>query len=313
MESRSAQWSLNGLDLVTLRLFVAAVEEGTYARASERENIAISAISRRISDLEARCGVALLERHDRGIAPTEAGRAMLPRVRDALDNLQLMVRDVDEFRTGKRGHIRIQAHMSVASTVLPEIIATFVAEHPNIEIGFEEFTSIEIMHNIKIGGADVGLVSGTLKSDELHFIPWREDDLVAILPRGHPLEAHETVQLGDLLAYPFVGMQRDSALLTLYRHQAAALGRPMKERAHATSFESVRKMVSVGLGVAILPAVSAYPYAASEGLSVKPLMESWGHRPLMICIRDPKHLLAATRLFIDHVLASTAAPPEVKA
>lgn len=308
MESRSAQWSLNGLDLVTLRLFVAAVEEGTYARASERENIAISAISRRISDLEARCGVALFERHDRGIAPTEAGRAMLHRVRDALDNLQLMVRDVDEFRTGKRGHVRVQAHMSVTSTVLPKMIATFVDEHPNIEIEFEEFTSVEIMHNIKTGAADVGLVSGTLKTDELHFIPWREDDLVAVLPAKHPLAGREGLLLSDLLPYPFIGMQRDSALLTLYRRQAAALGRPLKERAHATSFESVRKMVSAGLGVAILPAVSAYPYADREGLVVKALNESWGHRPLMICIRDPKHLLAATRLFIDHVRAAGADP-----
>lgn len=300
-----SRWSLSGLDLVTLRLLVAAVEEGTYARAAERENIAISAISRRISDLEARCGVALLERHDRGITPTAAGLAMLPRVRDALDNLQLMVRDIDEFRTGKRGHIRIEAHMSVASTVLPAIIAGFVKTNPDIEIELDEFTSLEIMHHVKIGAADVGLVSGTLKSEELHFIPWKEDDLVAVLPVGHPLEARSRIRLSDLLDYPFVGMQRDSALLTLYRHQAAALGREMIERAHATSFESVRKMVAVGLGVAILPAVSSYPYAASEGLVVKSLEESWAHRPLMICVRDPNHLLAAARLFIEHVLAST--------
>jgi DNA-binding transcriptional LysR family regulator len=249
----------------------------------------------------------LRERQDRGITPTAAGWVMLARIRTVLDMLYLMVRDLDEFRSGKRGHIRLQAHMSVVSTVLPKILAEFLEVHPSIDVDLDEFTSFEILHNIKTGLADVGLVSGTLKSDDLHFLPWREDELVGILPKGHRLESLPVLRLSDMLNYPFIGMQRDSALLTLYRSQASALGKPLRERAHGTSFESVRKMVSAGLGVAILPAVSAYPYANESRLVVKVLEESWTHRPLLICVRDPEHLLAAARLLINHLLSFSQA------
>ena len=62
--------TLNGLDILTLRLLVVAGEEGNLARVSERENIAISAVSRRISDFEQRNGVQIFERHDRGVSLT---------------------------------------------------------------------------------------------------------------------------------------------------------------------------------------------------------------------------------------------------
>ena len=57
-------------DLLTLKLFIAVVEEQSIARAAERENIVPSAVSKRISDLEADLKVSLIQRHNRGIATT---------------------------------------------------------------------------------------------------------------------------------------------------------------------------------------------------------------------------------------------------
>ncbi|WP_137390955.1 helix-turn-helix domain-containing protein [Rhodoligotrophos defluvii] len=65
------------LDLVTLRLFVAIVEEGSISRAADRENIAASAVSKRIGDLEQALRVELLQRHRQGTSPTPAGQALI--------------------------------------------------------------------------------------------------------------------------------------------------------------------------------------------------------------------------------------------
>jgi len=294
-------WSIRDLDLVSLRLFAAAVEEGTLARTAEREHVAISAISRRLSDLEARCGVTLLERHDRGVKPTPAGELLLSHVRGLIQLLERMLLDVEAVRGGTNGKILVHAHMTAISGLLPERLVEFVEANPSIEIVLEEFTSLEILHTVRTGVADLGLVSGTVDSGELHFIPWLHDELVAVLRAGHPLLQQEFLSLSDLLQEPFIGMQRDSALLTLYRHHAAALGHTLRERAHASSFESVRKMVSVGMGVAILPAIAAYPYTNTLSIAVRPLRESWSRRPLMLCIRDPDRVSAATRHLIYHL------------
>ena len=293
--------SIKDLDLVSLRLFTTLLQEGTLPRTAEREHIAISAISRRISDLEARLGVALLERHEQGVTPTVAGTMLANHVNNLQRLLERMIRDMESVRSGTHGRIRVQAHMSAASGLLPVVISEFLKENPKIEVLLDESTSLEVLHAVRTGVVDLGLVSGTVEAGDLHFIPWLQDELVAVLKNGHPLLEKDSLTLFDLLQEPFIGMQRDSALLTLYRHQAAALGSALQERAHATSFESVRKMVSVGLGVSILPAIAAYSHVGGVDIAVRPLREPWARRPLMLCVRDPKRLGTATQRLIHHL------------
>jgi DNA-binding transcriptional LysR family regulator len=298
---------MKDISFTTLRLLLAAAQEGNLARAAERENIALSAISRRISDLEARLGVALLVRHDRGVSLTPNGELLLGQVQTIVEMADRLVSSADEIRGGGLGRVRIEAHMSAASGALPQLLASFLAAHPGIEIEVEEKTSLEILHAVQVGICDVGLVSGTVDAGDLQLTPWLDDELVAALPPESPLQARTEITLNDLLGEPFIGMQRGSALLDLYRHHAAAVGARLRVRAYATSFESVRKMVEAGLGVAILPAVAAYPFAREGGLVVRPLRETWAHRPLAVCTRNLASAAPATRLLVAH-LASAAEP-----
>ena len=299
--------ALRGLDMTTLRLFLAVVEEGNLAKAAEREHIAISAISRRISELEARWGVPLLERHDRGVTPTAAGKRVVLQIREALDVFARMLREVQEIHGGTRGFIRVQAHMTAMAGPLPSAIAAFLQAHPNVEIELDEGTSLDIYHAISVGAADVGFISGTIKRGNLHFIPWMQDELAVLLPPTHTLQQRGTLAFADLVEYPFISMQRDSSLLALYRAKAIEAGRTLRECSHATSFESVRRMVSAGLGVAILPALAATSTRSDDKVLVRPLAESWAHRPLVICVRDPDSLTAATRHLIEHLRLTAAA------
>lgn len=298
--------ALRGLDMTTLRLFLAAVEEGNLAKAAEREHIAISAISRRISELESRWGVPLLERHDRGVTPTAAGKRVVMQIREALDVFAKMLREVQEIRGGTRGFIRVHAHMTAMAGPLPAAIAAFLQSHRDVEIELDESTSLDVYHSVSVGAADVGLISGTLKPGDLHFIPWMRDELVALLPPTHVLQSRSRLAFADLVDYPFISMQRDSSILALYRAKAIEAGRALRECSHATSFESVRRMVSAGLGVAILPALAATSTRSDEKVLVRPLSESWAHRPLVICVRNPDSLSAAARLLIEHLRRTAA-------
>ena len=287
---------------MTLRVLLAAIEEGNLARAAARERIAVSAVSRRISDLEARFGVTLLHRHDRGVEPSAAALMIVDRIRGMFDLLQQIVEDIGEVRHGTRGLIRLRAHMTASAGVLPDLLAEFLSRHPGIDVQFEEATSGEIVHAVKVGTCDLGFVSGTTNECDVQMIPWAEDELVAILPAISPLRDRDSLTLAELLDFPFVGMQRDSALIAMCRSQAAAMGRSLVERAHVGSFEIVRKMVGCGLGVAILPADAARPFVSQAGIVAVPLAESWARRPLLICVREKARLSAATRLLIETLL-----------
>jgi DNA-binding transcriptional LysR family regulator len=134
-----------------------------------------------------------------------------------------------------------------------------------------------------------------------------------VLPPGHPLGPQPRVSFQELLDEPFIAMQPGSALLALYRDHAKKHGRSLRERAHAASFESARKLVSVGLGVSILPASAAVPSPRSEIL-VRPLDEPWASRSLLICTRESSRLASAVKLLLEHLGAQDEvvdrAPPD---
>ncbi|MGW8202273.1 LysR family transcriptional regulator [Sphingomonas bisphenolicum] len=299
---RKRSLNLKEIDLASLRVFAAAAREGTLARAADRENIAISAVSRRIADLEWRCGVKLLERHDRGVTATAGGQIMLRHVDNLFGQVERMILDMDALRGGDSGHVRVHAHMSAASGLLPNCLANFIAEHPSIEISLDVAASHDVISAIRGGDADLGVVSGTIDGGDLLLIPWVSDELVAIMKADHPLAQRDVLTLSDMLSEPFVGVQRDSAIQTLCRSQAAALGRSFNERVHTTSFESVRKMVSLGLGVGILPAAAVFPFMKELNIVARPLQETWAKHPLMLCIRDTALLSGATSNLLEYLL-----------
>jgi DNA-binding transcriptional LysR family regulator len=299
-------WAAIGLDLVTLRVFKAAVEERSLARAAEREHLALSALSRRIADMEARLGTTLLRRHDRGVEPTAAGEVLLRHLGPLFDLLDRAFADVEAFAAGARGHVRLHANISAVAGFLPAALAGFLAANPGVEVSLEERFTGDILHAVRTGAADLGLGSGTVRgaSPELQLIPWREDRLVAVLPADHPLAAERApVRFAELAAEPFVGLPSASALQQLYRREAEAVGLPLRERVNVASFDGVRRMVEAGLGVAILPETGAEPHAASMAIAVRPLDEPWATRPLALCVRrDMDALPAAARLLAAHLL-----------
>ena len=297
---------LKGTDYTTLRLLLAAVDEGNLAAAAKRENVAVSAISRRITDFEVRAGCKLLDRHDRGVRPTPAAQPVLDQIRAVQGLLDKIAHDLDALRAGTTGFVRVHAHMSAAGNGLYERVAEFLARHPGVEIQLEEHTSLEVVHAVRVGSCDVGFISGTVETGVIHQIEWGQDELVVLLPLDSSLRAFEALSLSQLAGQPFIGMQRESALLALCRGQATLDGTKLRERSHASSFESVRHMVGAGLGVAVLPESAARPYAEATGFLVRRLTESWAVRPLALCVRDPAECSVAARMLVDFVKTPTA-------
>jgi DNA-binding transcriptional LysR family regulator len=116
------------IDLTSLQLFVAVCELGSIGRAAEREFIAASAVSKRLSDLEATLDTPLLYRHTRGVDLTPAGESLLHHARSVLFSLEKMQANC-EYAEGVRGHVRIHASISAIVQFLPEDLGDFTREH----------------------------------------------------------------------------------------------------------------------------------------------------------------------------------------
>jgi len=288
------------VDLLSLRLLVAAADEGNLAAVAAREHIALSGVSRRIADLEQRWGVQLLHRHDRGVRPTAALEAIIGRLRGVFQLLDQVTDDISAIESGVRGLVRVSANNTAMSGSLGSHVAQFIKMHSLIEVQLEEATSVDILHALRVGTCDLGVISGTVNADGVNLHPWLTDELVAVLPPGHELAEAETVTFEQLLDHPFITMQRNSALQLLYRSHAETVDRTIHERAYVGSFAAVQQLVGLGIGVAILPRVGI---AADTGAHVvfRPLNEKWSRRTLMISTPQGP-ISSATKLFLQFLV-----------
>lgn len=304
MISGSRSWKSLGLDIVTLRVYAAAVEERSLAGAAAREHLALSAVSRRIADLEFRSGVTLLNRDYRGVTPTPAGEILLARLGNAFALFDNIATELDALRDGTMGVIRMQAHMSAMAAQLPERLSAFCDLCPKVAVEIEERTSPEIIHNVQMGDVDIGFVSGSIPED-LQSLTWYQDELVVVLPDEHVLSESESVKFAEIMGLPFIGMQKDSSLQALYELQARIIGGQLQVRANNASFESVRRMVQAKLGVSILPRMAVTPYVNYQQIIYKRLDEPWACRPLSLCYRNLDLLSEAARKAIAHFSKSS--------
>ncbi len=300
------------LDPISLRLFVAVMEEQAIARAAVREHIATSAASRRLAELEAQLQVRLFERSNRGIAPTPAAYTLLDLARNVLGEMDGITRHMREYGSGMRGHVRMVANISAITQFLPAQLQSFMSQHPEVQVNLLEKVSSEIALAVAQNTADFGILNAGNYGGDLAYVPYRQDELILIAPSGHPLTHSTHVSMQQALAYDFVGAHAGSAINGLLNRSAALLEMPLKLRIQVTSYDALCLMVAAGLGVGILPRQSAALYQGSLPIQAITLTEPWAHRQLVLCMRAYSALPPAARTLVDHLTqAAPNSPPNI--
>jgi DNA-binding transcriptional LysR family regulator len=296
------------VDFVTLRLFVAIADERSLTRAAEREHLALAAVSKRISDLERQLGVSLLYRQPKGVELTPAGHALLHHARNLLDSLQQMDADLSEFSQGVKGHVRIHANTSAVIEFLPEDLSSFARLHPEVKIDLEERVSSDTLRALREGLTDIGIFAGRMSADDLQVFGYRQDQLVLVTPRAHPLAEYGALALRDAAGYDFIGLQQDASLHALLHQSALQLGVPLRIRIQVRSFEAICRMIATGMGVGVLPEQVVRNYLPALDVAVLRLTDPWAQRELKIGVRSVEALSVTARQMLDHLTSREGVP-----
>lgn len=159
------------IDPYNLRLFISTARTGSIVRAAEQEHIAASALGRRLADLEHAFGTALLVRSPRGVALTEAGRLVYERGLKVNDEIEAMLREVQDRGGEVRGTVRLYANMSAVVGFLPERLRRLLARHPLVRVSLHEADTRDVLHACLDDRADVGIGVKTLAPAGLDIWP----------------------------------------------------------------------------------------------------------------------------------------------
>src|ERR1700730_4330187 len=147
------------LDLQSLRLFVTVATLRNIAKAAEQEHIAASAVSKRISELEAALETTLFYRLRRGVELAPAGLAFSHHTTAIFHIIELLESDMAEYAQGVRGHVRMMANLTSIVQFLTKDLSTFAIDHPEIKIDLTESSTPAIIKATSDGLIDFGIIA----------------------------------------------------------------------------------------------------------------------------------------------------------
>lgn len=278
------------------RAFAETVACGSLTKAAARLHCSQSSVSRMISDLEHEWDVSLLRRDRNGVELTSDGEALLPASMGICEAYRSMREQVDNIRELATGHLRIGTISSVATHRLPDIIAAFREDYPGIdyELLLGDYSDIERW--LREGRVDCGFLRAP-HDRGLDSVPYETDELMAVLPEGHPLAMLDAVPLASFLDEPFLALEHgaDTEVAELFKKAA------IRPEVALTTWDdyAIMAMVEKGLGLAILPSLilQRVPYR----LTFRPL-EPRAYRDLVFAMKAGAQPSLAVRRFRELLL-----------
>ena len=291
-------------DIDSLALFVRAAELRSLTKAAEASHIGLAAASRRIALLEHRFRTPLLERSSRGVGLTSAGASLLPHAKALLVGLNHMQADMRDHATGRKGALRILANTSAMTEVLPEHLAGFAQENPDVRLAVEERWSDDIVRAVLAAEGDIGIVVEGTKTDGLETLHYSTDRIAVVMPAAHPLARAPKMSFITVLEEDLVALEAGSSMMRLLAQQAVIAERSLQLRVEVRSFEAVCRMVQAGFGLGLLPYQAASVLGQGLGLAVRPLEEEWAEREMLICVTKERMANSSVAKLLAYLIAS---------
>lgn len=300
----------NRVDLVSLRLFVAAVDAGSFASAARLVALSVPAVSKRIADLEAATGLRLLVRTRRGVLPTAAGQALYRHAMQVGADVNQLCLTMSDFTMGTREHIRVWANTSAVTGFLPGFLSDFLSSHPQVSIDLEEVNSEPLVRAVEAQVADLGVFAGNIDPGSLETAVCDRDRLVIVAPRRHSLARRRRIEFAGCLQYDFVGLNPESALMRQMQAISTRIGERIRLRVQVRSFDAICKMVAQGLGIGLLPHSAAEAHARSMPLTLVELVDDWAkRRELLVGWRREAMLSHSASEFLAALRARASSQP----
>jgi len=292
-------------DVQTLRVIKAIADEGSITAAATSLGYSQPAVSQQIKRLEKRLGVAVIERVGRSVRLTEAGRVLArhaPAVTTALD---AAAGELAELRGLRAGRVRLVGFPSASPTVVPRLLTDLAEHHPGITITYVEAEPPEAVEAVREDRADIALTfSYPGDRDDPHGSSASglavravgADDLLAVLPEGHPAGGRERVRVADLADENWIaGCPRCRGHLLELCGRA---GFEPKIGFETDNFVAVEGLVAQGIGVATLPRMAVESFPVMPGVITRPLPHAEA-RTLHLVTAHGAERVPAVRIALD--------------
>ncbi len=240
--------------------FAAVAEHLNISRAAVALHLSQPAVSGQLRQLQDEFGEPLYQREGRGVRLTPAGEQLASYAARLRDTWRQAHAYRDALRGLEQGTLRIGATTTPASYLLPYLIADFHRRYPEVALHTADGNTTDIVG--ALGSVDIALIEGPVGADlppDTAVHAWREDEIVAIMPRAHPLAGSArgtSVALAALGAEPLIVREAGSGVRQIVERAFARAGVPMRVALEIAGVEGVKEAVRAGMGIGFVSAMS---------------------------------------------------------
>lgn len=243
------------MDLDSLRLFVDLAETRSFSKTAVRSFLSQSAVSQRIRALEREWGHTLVERGKGrpGAQFTEAGEMLLIGAREILARTDGLKRELAELAGAVGGSLRVATVYSIGLHALTPALSSFLAEYPQVNLHLEYLRTDRIYDALQANGIDCGIVAIPRERPQVEIVPLPSENMVFITSPRHPLAQEGPIAPEKLSGLPFIAFDPDIPTRRLIDDFLSAHEVSISVVQAFDNIETIKRMVEIGLGVAIVP------------------------------------------------------------
>ena len=202
------------VNLNQLYYFSKLAEVQHYTNTAEELAISQPSLSHAINSLEKELGTKLFVKQGRGVVLTKYGQIFKEYVDDALHTLDTGVKKVRTMTGQTEGIVELAYIYTLGSGFVPRLVGDFIRTHEELKVHFH-FTvgnTSEIIQGLKEDRFDLAFCSMAERESDIHFTPVGRENLVVVVPHGHPLSYKNSVDLEQVAAYPQIFYTKNSGL-----------------------------------------------------------------------------------------------------
>ncbi len=290
------------MELHQLEAFLAVAQEGSFSRAAQKLHRTQPAVSQVIRNLEEELGEKLFDRSSRDGVLTDAGHLLLEYAEKLLNLRGETRRALVELRQLQSGKLHLAAN-EFTSIYLLGVLHEYRRLYPMVKVAVQRSYASRIPQKVLAREVELGLVSFRPDDSELRSIVVYRDELAFVVPPKHPFARLKSVSIRQLGTQAFVAHSVASPyrakVLEAFKRHKTILNMPVE----LPTIESIKRFVSFGNGVALVPGLCVEKDVAAGELARVPVPELHFERKLRIVHRKNANLSHPARAFLDAISA----------
>ena len=242
------------MDIAALQAFISVAQCESFSRASEALHLTQPAVSKRVAALEKELSTQLFNRINRQISLTEAGRQLLPRAMDLVEQARDIQRFASSLEQEVMGALKIGTSHHIGLHRLPPILREYRQRYPAVELDIRFDKSEQASLDVARGELELAIVTLPAQTTEnlQSEIIWK-DQLVVVIGPGHPLQGSNKVDLEQLANYPCVFPDESTETYKIMRRLLDPIERSLQMRMSTNNLETLKMLVETGFGWSLLP------------------------------------------------------------